>query len=125
MSNEKINSNVEMLAKYLDFPVDLNRTSIKRINYKNVANSNACLKNLDVTDFIMLNKLIRKLLAENKIEECVELFRNYNIGIDGFESVLKIDKINDTKTILPTQTRKKIIQLLDDNTQQRNDSVLF
>ena len=109
---EKLNINEEYLKKSLNFPMDLNRTSIKKINKRNVINSNNCLKNLEINDFIFANKLIRQLLIDNKVEECSKLFKNYGATIENIESILKIDKINETKTIIPTQIKKKLSNLL-------------
>jgi hypothetical protein len=110
--NFKTRISEENLCYELNFPIDLNRTSIKRINKRNVVNSNMCLKNLEIKDFIYANRLIRKLLDDNKLEECAELFRGYNAKVENIESILKIDKINETKTIIPTQIKKKLSTLL-------------
>jgi hypothetical protein len=56
--------------------------------------------------------LIRKLLSEDKINECVNIFKGYKANVENIESILKIDKINETKTILPSIVRKKLVQLL-------------
>ena len=112
LSNEKFATNEEYLSQSLGFPIDLNRTSIKKINHKNVVNSNMCLKNLEIKDFIYANRLIRKLLQDNKLEECANLFDKYAARVENIESVLKIDKINETKTVIPTQIKKKLTQLL-------------
>lgn len=112
LSRENLNIGKEYLAQYLKFPIDLNRTSIKKINHRNVVNSNVCLKNLEIKDFIYANRLVRKLIEENKLEECAKLFSGYGIKIENLESVLKIDKINETKTVIPTQVRKKLSLLL-------------
>jgi len=108
----KLNVHPEYLKQSLEFPYDLNRTSIKQINKRNVTNSNGCLKNMEIKDFIFANRLIRQLIADHKIEECADLFSKYGAKVENIESILKIDKINETKTVIPTQIKKKLTQLL-------------
>lgn len=114
MFNEKMDISGESLKYSLSFPMDLNRTSIRKINKKNVINSNNCLKNLEIKDFIFLNKLVKKLITNNKLKECTNLFKKYNMTVENLESVLKIDKINEAKTILPSQTKKILSKYLSD-----------
>jgi hypothetical protein len=71
-----------------------------------------CLKNLEIKDFIYANRLIRNLLDNNKLDACAKIFEGYNAKVENIESILKIDKINETKTIIPTQTKKKLAVLL-------------
>lgn len=110
--SEKINVNIESLRNSFEFPYDLNRTSIKKINKKNIINSNQCLKNLEIKDFIFANKLICQLIEDNKIDEIAELFEGYNAKVENVDSILKIDKITDTKAVLPTVVKKRLTQLL-------------
>jgi hypothetical protein len=108
----KMNINMECLKKSFDFPFDLNRTSIKNINKKNIVNSNQCLKNLEIKDFIFANKLVRNLLDDKKIKDIVDLFSGYNARVENIESILKIDKITK-KTILTTSEKKELSKLLE------------
>ena len=97
LANEKMNINNEYFRKSLGFPMDLNRTSIRKINKRNVVNANGCLKNFEIKDFIYANGLIRNLIADEKYEECAQLFDGYNVTVENIESILKIDKINEAK----------------------------
>lgn len=120
---EKLRIAEHNLVRMLDFPFDLNRTSIKKINKRNIINSNTCLKNFEIKDFIFANRLIRQLILSDKIDECAELFKGYNAKVENIESILKIDKINETKTVLPTLVRKKLVQILGSkktSTQQKD-----
>ena len=113
LCNEKMNiGNVEYFIKSLNFPMDLNRTSIRKINRKNVVNSNNCLKNFDIKDFIFLNKLLRQLLDEGKVSECADLLEGYSLTVENIESILKIDKINETKSTLSSQVKKQLTKML-------------
>jgi len=91
----------------LTFTTDLNKTSIKKINKKNINNTNKCFNNLNIFDYIYINKIIRKLIKNNKIEECMELLKHYDIKMEHIESLLKIDKIKNTKTNLTSKQKKE------------------
>jgi DNA polymerase III delta prime subunit len=97
----------------IDYPKDLNKTSIKKINKKNIINSNNCLQNLEISDFIYINKLARTLIEEERYIECAKLFEKYNVTIDNIESLLKIDKINETKHVISSSIKKKLTKLLN------------
>jgi len=112
LSNEKLNVQQEWLEKMLKFPADFNKTSIKFINKKNVTNSNVFLKNMEINDFIQTNKLIKNLLQDGKIEECAKIFKEYDASADNIESMLKINKIIETKPALASQIKKKLSVLL-------------
>lgn len=94
------------------FPQDLNKTSIKKINKKNIDNTNKCLFNMTIDDFIYINRIVKHLLEQNRIEECAELLKPYKMTKDHIESLLKIDKIDNTKASLTARQRKKFSILL-------------
>lgn len=96
----------------LVFTSDLNKTSIQRINKKNIIRAKENFTNMDVLDFININHIVKHLLAKNDIKECVKIFKAYGIKKDNIESLLKIDKISPVKTKLTTKQKKKIISLL-------------
>jgi len=89
----------------LSFTHDLNKTSIKSINKKNITNAYKCFKNMGISDYIFMNKIIRKKVKNNEIAECMELFEGYDIKIDHIESLLKIDKIRNTKQTLTAKQK--------------------
>ena len=78
----------------LEFPNDLNKTSIKKINNKNIINANVFLENMNIGDLINVGTLTKKLINDNKIDECAKKFINYDANQDTIKSVLKIDKID-------------------------------
>lgn len=100
-------------ASVIAFATDLNRTSIKKINKKNITNTNKCFTDMNVMDYIYLNKIIKKLIIDNKIEDCVNLLSNYpNIDLSHIELLLKIDKIVDNKTCLSLKQKKEFEKFL-------------
>lgn len=112
LSNEKLTNDNMWLMNSLKYPADFNKTSIKYINKKNVTNSNVYLKNMEIDDFIMANKLIKNLIRDGKIAECAEIFDAYGATADNIESMLKINKIIETKPALAPAIKKKLSALL-------------
>ena len=106
----KINPNME--SAKLDFPMDLNRTSIQKINKKNILNANKCLENMNIQDYIYINQIVRKMLDNGKNEECIKLFDGYNIKMEHIESLLKVDKIQSSKTNLAPRQKKELSNYL-------------
>lgn len=96
----------------LVFPWDLNKTSIQCINKKNISNAKKKLSKMDTMDFINVNKIVKKLLEENNIEECIRLLKPYGTAKEHIESLLKIDKMNDNRCSLTSKQKKKITLLL-------------
>jgi hypothetical protein len=91
------------------FPLDLNRTSIKKINFtKNIVNAHKFFKNMNIDDYIYLNKVIKGLIAIGNTDECNKLFDGYNCTKSVIESVVKIDKIMGTKYNIPAGVKKKL-----------------
>ena len=82
----------------LEYAQDPNKSSIKQINKRNITNANECLTNMNIIDYININKIIRRLIENGEIKKCAELFEGYNIKLDHIESLLKIDKINTSKS---------------------------
>jgi len=99
----------------LKFSTDLNKTSIKKINKKNIINTNKCFTNMNIMDYIYINKIVKKLIKNGEIERCINIMKNYNIKIDHFKSLLKIDKIMMTKNCLSAKNNKEIQKYIDIN----------
>lgn len=98
----------------ITFATDLNRTSIKKINKKNITNTNKCFTNMNVMDYIYLNKIVKKLIKNNKIEECVLMLAKYkNIELSHIELLLKIDKIVENKINLSLKQKKEFEKYLE------------
>jgi hypothetical protein len=103
------NESVENKFGFYSFPVDLNRTSIKKINFtKNIVNAHKFFKNMNIDDYIYLNKVIKGLIAIGNTDECNELFDGYKCTKSVIESVVKIDKIMGTKYNIPAGIKKKL-----------------
>ena len=114
-----LNPTKQAMSGFYTFPLDLNRTSIKKINYtKNIVSANQHFKNMDISDYIYLNKIIRTLIETNNIDECNKLFEGYKCTSSAIESVLKIDKIKGSKYVIPNSAKKKFVkyeELIDED----------
>jgi replication factor C subunit 1 len=98
----------------LVYTVDLNQTSTKKINTNNVIKTKNCFKNMNITDFIYMNKILKYLLNNVNMKECIKILRGYNIQLEYLESLLKIDKIKnkiDTKITLTLKQKKEFLML--------------
>jgi DNA polymerase III delta prime subunit len=107
------NINPNMESAKLDFPMDLNRTSIQKINKKNILNANKCLNTMNIHDYIYINQIVRNMLNDGKNNECIRLFDGYNIKMEHIESLLKVDKIQSSKTNLAPKQKKELMSYLD------------
>jgi DNA polymerase III delta prime subunit len=103
--------NLDYFNHSFSFPLDLNKTSIKHINYtKNIIPSNSYFKNMNLNDFIYLNKILKGVIEIENYNAINELIDGYQCELPIIESVLKINKLNHTKFLLSTKIKKKIIK---------------
>lgn len=108
-SLNKGKTNPDKITAYnIHFPLDLNRTSIKKINKKNVINADKIFKNMDITDYIYINKIVRGFVETGNEKQCKELFSGYDCTMANIESVIKINKIESTKYSIPTSIKNKM-----------------
>ncbi len=106
------NSKTVYLPIFLpDYPKDLNKTSTRKINYKNVKFASEYFKNMSINDYIYQIKLMISLLDDDRIEECKKLLMGYNVPLSGILYFIKIDKINGTKKEIPKKMEKKLKQI--------------
>ena len=110
--SEGMNKSKEYVKPKLVFATDLNKTSIKRINKKNIINTDKCFNNMNIDDYIYINKLVRHFIKENNILECVNLMKKYGIKLENIESLLKIDKIDNIKPTLTSKQKNEFINYL-------------
>jgi nucleoside-triphosphatase THEP1 len=92
------------------YPKDLNKTSIRFINYtKNIYQSNKIFNNMSIEDYLYFNKIFKNIIKSNDYKVCSDYLDKYNCNISNIETVLKIDKIDENKFTLSTKVKKKII----------------
>jgi DNA polymerase III delta prime subunit len=88
------------------FSSDLNKTSIKNINKKNI-NIIQNKINKNINDILLLNKLLYYLLKNEKYNKIKKIFKKYYIIIKYLDTILKIDKTIEKFNL--TQKIKKLI----------------
>jgi hypothetical protein len=110
----KINNNFKISD--IVFSSDLNKTSLKNINKKNINNLSKIISNKNNLEILMLNKIANSFIKNNKENILIEKLSAYNkdITIKEIELSLKIDKTNDI-SILNTKDKKRIIKSLKNN----------
>jgi hypothetical protein len=112
LSNENQRGSLENVMFKLKYPQDFNRTSIKQINRRNVIKASEFLPNFGIQDFINIGELLNKLIEQEKIDECVKILKYYKIDEKILDSLLKINKIIESKSALPSQLKRKFAELL-------------
>ena len=101
----------------IKFCADLNKTSLKNINRKNINNLSKIINNKSIEEILMLNKICNSILNNNSNlhsnEKLMNILNGYkNISIKDIELCLKIDKTSEFNT-LSTKDKKSIIKLIN------------
>jgi len=91
------NNDYNIQQKDIKIASDLNKTSTKNINRKNISHLLNLIPNKSLDDIIYINKIANNLIKNNRIEELIDILRTYNPNITRKEInlCLKIDKTND------------------------------
>lgn len=100
------------------YPKDYNKTSTKCINFKNIKYANNFFENINISDYLYICKYIKFMLINNRIIECKNILKTYNINMAGIAYVLKIDKINGTKKDITKELEKKIKEISNEPIKQ-------
>jgi hypothetical protein len=92
----------------LSFSTDLNKTSLKNINKRNINNIQNLLENKNLTDIMYLNKIINHDINNNKYGFIKKFIKNYNLNNKHIELFNKIDKSLD-KIKFNNKIKKQLI----------------
>ena len=94
-------SNPDYEIKIEKFSSDLNKTSLKNINKKNINNLLKILSNKTVDEIIYINQLANYLFQNGKEDILISILQNYkkDITIKEIDLCLKIDKTQDFITL--------------------------
>lgn len=113
----KTNKNNNIDVKKIKFSSDLNKTSLKNINRKNITNLSKIIPNKSIYEILILNRICNYLILNNKENYIIELLSSYNkdISIKEIELCLKIDKTFDFK-LLCSKDKKKITKIIKSGT---------
>jgi hypothetical protein len=93
----------------MKFSSDLNQTSLKNINKKQITNLQKVFPNKSFNDIINLNKVIYHLVKNEKIPELYRIMRDYDSNVKTVETIIKIDKTMPKITL--SQKNKKIYNM--------------
>ena len=98
----------------IKFSSDLNKTSLKNINKKNINNLTKLLPNKSLEEILYINKICNHLVNNNKVEDIISILRCYNpnFNIKDIELCIKIDKSYDF-TKFNSKEKKHINKLID------------
>ena len=94
----------------LSFSSDLNQTSLKNINKKQITNLQSFFPDKSFKDIISLNKIIYDLVKNEKLEIIYNILNKYSKDIKTVETFIKIDKSMPKISI--SQKNKKKFNLL-------------
>lgn len=90
----------------ISFPVDMNKTSVKKSNTKNIANASNYLNKMDSMDYTHVIKFIDGLLKSDNIPKVKEIMHQYGITLDKLENLIKIDRSSGITEISPEHKKK-------------------
>jgi replication factor C subunit 1 len=111
INNNKVvnSSNVE-----IKFSSDLNKTSLKNINRKNIHNMLKIIPNKSIDEILLINLIMNDLLGRDKFEEVVDIIKKYkdNLTVKDIELTAKIDKTTNKKFEFKSKSKKKIQKIL-------------
>jgi hypothetical protein len=107
INKTKMTKNLE--SDEIKFSSDLNKTSLKNINRKNIVNLIKIINNKSNHEILIINKLCNHLIECGKELELIKILNGYNknISIKEIELCLKIDKTTEFNT-LGSKDKKRI-----------------
>ena len=100
----------------IKFSSDLNKTSLKNINRKNILNLSKIINNKSNLEILMLNKICNYFIENNKESELINILNGYGKGvtIKEIELCLKIDKTTEFNK-LASKDKKRITKSITSN----------
>ena len=103
----KYNNSSKLEAPLISFSSDLNKTSLKNINRKNILTLKKSIFNKNLDDLIFINKIITNMVLNKKYEEVRQVRLEYNLSIKDIEIILKLNKMKE-KIVLTSKMKKLI-----------------
>jgi hypothetical protein len=93
----------------LKFPIDMNKTSIKKSNTKHILQSYKTFNLIDPDNYLYLIKIIKYNIVNNK--NLLNMIKTYKLNINDIENVLRINKI-DSKYLITSKEKQLINKLI-------------
>ena len=109
------NTNIKKItASEIKFSADLNKTSLKNINKKNILNLEKIIGNKTIEEILLICKLSNYMISTKQSHHILNILKSYkdDFDIKDLELCLKIDKTIDFIT-LSTKEKKEINNLMD------------
>jgi DNA polymerase III delta prime subunit len=105
----KNNKTKQIDTSDIKFSSDLNKTSLKNINRKNIVNLIKIINNKSNHEILIINKLCNYLIENGREMELINILNGYNknISIKEIELCLKIDKTTEFN-MLGSKDKKRI-----------------
>ena len=99
----------KIIQSEVKFSADLNKTSLKNINKKNINNLEKILGNKSIDEILLLCRLTNNMITHKKPHVVLDILKSYKSDFDikDLELCLKIDKTVDFIT-LTTKEKKEI-----------------
>jgi len=112
----KDNNNYNIDNDKIKFSLDLNKTSLKNINRKNILNLSKIINNKSNLEILMLNKICNYFIENNKEQELIKILNGYgkDVTIKEIELCLKIDKTTEFNK-LASKDKKRITKTIGNN----------
>jgi hypothetical protein len=101
-----VNRNGYGLKKKADYFVDMKKTSIKKINRKNIILASQQIDSLDPMDYLYINKILAQYIKNDDIDSLIEMMKQYRLTLEKLENIIKIDKTNKDKVVLNARQKR-------------------
>ncbi len=103
----------KITSSEIKFSADLNKTSLKNINRKNIANLEKIIGKKSIDEILLLCKITNHMISSKQTQTILKLLKEYkdDLDIKDLELCLKIDKTIDFIT-LSTKEKKEITNMI-------------
>ena len=104
----------KITASEIKFSADLNKTSLKNINKKNILNLEKIIGKRTIEEILLLCRLTNHMISTKQTQYILDILKNYkeDFDIKDLELCLKIDKTIEFIT-LSTKEKKEINNLIE------------
>jgi replication factor C subunit 1 len=112
----RYSSGENLSSDKMKFSSDLNKTSLKNINRKNINNLLKIVPNKSIEEIIFINQLANHFIKNNMEDKLITILQSYkkDITVKELELFLKIDKTQEFMT-LSSKEKKKISKTFNMN----------
>ena len=109
------NNSMNLNLTNIKFGSDLNKTSLRNINKKNITNLLKIIPKKSIEEILILSRISNNMMKENNHMELLDIIKSYSkdVSIKEFELFLKIDKTNTEKYELSKNIKIKKQLLLN------------